>query len=209
MHRGRTVVVDVLSSHRMAGTALAQLLRSHLDVAVAVHDPAHPVPARVAVLLTPYLPAESVPQVVLDVIEVTPSVVLVYDGLAAPESFVAVAHDLGAHSTFDVRGDPRALVQQIQLAMKRRHWVHDWPTQGWTRSLEHEPSGLTPREQQVVMQLFARPGGDVATVAQELGVSVSTVRVHLGNVRRKLAGTYTGNLAALRTALIDRGWLPK
>ena len=42
---------------------------------------------------------------------------------------------------------------------------------------------------------------------RQLGISVNTVRVHLANVRRKLAGRHVGNRQALHAALVDKGWI--
>ncbi|MDY7096292.1 MAG: response regulator transcription factor, partial [Acidobacteriota bacterium] len=98
------------------------------------------------------------------------------------EAYVRSAVDAGAHG-YLLKDEPAAtIVEAVRgAAAGRRGWLSRAVAaelqQAW-----HDP--LTPKETEVV-RLLAQ-GQGAAEVAEELGISVRTVRNHLGNVYSKL-----------------------
>lgn len=199
--------VRVVTTHRMAGSALAEYLGYSLRQPVTVCAPGDALSARVAVLVPMQHTSETVPRMLRELRGTALRVVLVYDGARPSAELVVAAHRIGVASTFDLRGEPRVLADQVRYAIDGRPWAQDWAGEGWAQLLEHEREGLTLRERQVIEALYAGPDVSVDDVAGRLGLSVNTVRVHIANVRRKLQGRHTGNRAALQAALTDAGWL--
>ncbi|PPG24065.1 helix-turn-helix transcriptional regulator [Rathayibacter toxicus] len=66
---------------------------------------------------------------------------------------------------------------------------------------------LTARELAVLELFLSADEPATATVAERLGISVNTVKVHVANVRRRLGDVDSRNRVALRGALEERGWL--
>lgn len=69
-------------------------------------------------------------------------------------------------------------------------------------------SSLTPREREVAVAYLVT-GADLtrARVAQEMGISERTLKVHVANIRNKTGHEGTAAREGLRQALAFRGWL--
>ncbi|HMR48017.1 MAG TPA: LuxR C-terminal-related transcriptional regulator [Arachnia sp.] len=205
-HQG-SLVVTVVSSHRLAGTALALFLQGELGCHVLWQKPGEPVPAPIVVLYGVHEELSSLPRLMSEHMSPGTHGLLIYDDARPSDHLLDAAHTLGLRNTFGVRGDPQLLVDQLQDLLEGRTWSQDRARAEWVRSIESQEEGLTRREQAVVECYYSGAGANVEEVATRLGISVNTVRVHLANVRRKLAGRHVGNRQALYAALVDKGWL--
>lgn len=199
--------ISVITSHRMAGTALTSFLASRLPGPVDWLAPGSGAPGDASIVLSMHEPADATPRIIRESTSRRSRVVLVYDSAHPHRELLDAAALLRVWSVFDMRQDARGLVERARDAAAGTGWSLDNVTQSWNRALETREDGLSPREQQVIEQYFSHPDANPASVADDLGISVNTVRVHLANVRRKLVGRHTRNREALRAALIDRGWL--
>lgn len=77
----------------------------------------------------------------------------------------------------------------------------------WDHALHSAPIALSAREQEVVEVLFGSDDMTLAAVGEQLGISENTVKNHLAHVRQKLGSRRAHNRTALRSALLERGWL--
>jgi DNA-binding CsgD family transcriptional regulator len=199
------VLVQTVTNHPMAGSLLVALLNATISVPVAVCAPNAVMPARVAVVLAIHEPPSTLPRILRRVCSVVPSVILAFDGAIPSDDLLGAAHRIGVTGSFDMRSDPRILVDHVRGALSGRRWEND--RSSTQRPAETDSDGLTRREREVISCLFADPVTTIDEVAVTLGISVNTVRAHLANVRRKFDGTHVRNREALMAALADRGLL--
>lgn len=199
--------LTVLTSHRLSGTSLAIHLQAKLGCDVAWQHPGEAPAGPSAILNSVHEEPASIPRIMKDLLSREIRTLLIYDDARPSEELLAAARELGVRGTFGVRGDPHVLANQVRDLIAGRTWSRDRAREQWSRSLESHEEKLTQREQDVVKSYYSRPGAAVEDVAEHLGISTNTVRVHLANVRRKLSGRHVGNRQALHTALIDKGWL--
>lgn len=199
--------ICVASSNRMAGTALAEYLGISLRVPVAWHDLGPDPMPETAVFLAAHEPPEVIPRYLSTMRARGSRVVFVYDQALPHDELIEAALGFGVWSLCDAREDIEVLKNHVERARTGRRWEQDSTSEIWARKIDQARSGLSARESQVVQGFCGEPPLDPEEIADELGLSVNTVRVHLANVRRKLGDRYTGNREALRAALIDRGWL--
>lgn len=198
---------DIVSSHRLAASALREFLAQHFDTEVGIVTPGEASSATVAVVLGAHEDPGSVPRLVRDLGRGGTRTVLVYDSAAAYRPLLDAASALGVWSTHDIRMSVDVLIDQVRAAQEGRRWSHDRETMQWMEAIKRDDVGLTPRERALVEVLFADEPPSLPSAAERVGMSLNTARVHLANVRRKLGGQHTGNLSALRHALTARGWI--
>lgn len=191
----------------MAGTALVEYLRPKLGETVEWGDLGDAKPATVTVLLASHEAPETVPRSLAQLRGSGTRVVFVYDGSLPHEELIEAASGFGLWSLCDVREDIVVLTDQVQRALVGRVWERDRMAEQWSRRLAQNTQRLSNREVQVAQAFCGVEALDPKEIAEQLGLSVNTVRVHLANIRRKLGGRYTGNRDAMRAALLDRGWL--
>jgi DNA-binding CsgD family transcriptional regulator len=207
--RGSDEAVWAATSSRMAGSLMAEYLGATLRRPVVASPPDEPQSSRVTVLLSAMEAPNTVPRMLRTLASGSSRVILSYDGAARSTDLLYTARRLGVWATFDARDDIRGLVDLVRRGLSASPTSHRNTSSlsQWHLPAEVERSGLTEREMDVIGLLCADEPLDTERAAQELGISVHTINVHLRNVRRKLDGRYTGNRRALRDALIDVGWL--
>jgi len=203
----RRAEIAVISSHRLAATALAVFLESEIGQSVAWSSPDDPVHPQTALLNAVHERPASLPRLMSDLSAQGVRTLLIYDDAKPSNDLLDAARTLGIRHTFGVRGDPQALLDHVRDLLAGRTWSQDRAREEWVRSLESHVEALTTREQAVVESYYSSPEATVEDVSEQLDISVNTVRVHLANVRRKLAGRYVGNRQALYAALVDKGWI--
>lgn len=199
--------LTVVTSHKLAGTSLAVFLQDALGRSVTWRPPAGTVTSPAAVLNGVHEEESSLPRLMNELMARQVRTLLIYDDAKPSDELRGAAHDLGIHLHFGVRGDPYTLVDQVRHLLAGRTWAQDRSREEWVRTLESTKERLTNREQVVVDAYYSTPETTIEEVAGQLGISVNTVRVHLANVRRKLAGRHVGNRQALHAALVDKGWI--
>jgi|SRR5690625_3955144 len=199
--------IYVYTSHRMAGTVAASFLQGELRRPVKWTTDPHEVGEAIVVFLSIHEPLKTMPRVLSTLRAGRARVIVVYDRKTAHVELVEAGRQLGAWSFFDIRGEITVLLEQIRSAAQGTPWAQDTVSTTWARALAGGKPGLSPRETAVIESLFVEGHEGPSEVAEHLGMSVNTVRVHLANVRRKIPDRYTGNLDALRDALFDIGWL--
>lgn len=207
--RGHEGEVWAATSSRMAGSLLAEYLGATLRRPVVAGPPDQPRPSRVTVLLSAMEAPNTVPRILRTMASGPSRVILSYDGAARSTDLLDAADRLGVWATFDARDDIRGLVDLVRrgLSVSPTSPRNAPALDLWHLPTASEPTGLTARERDVIQLLCIDEPLDTERAAQQLGISVHTLNVHLRNVRRKLDGRYTGNRRALRDALIDAGWL--
>lgn len=197
----------IYTSHRMAGTVAASFLQAELRRAVKWTADARAVGQAIVVFLSIHESLKTMPRVLSTLQSGGARVIVVYDSKTAHVDLIEAGRQLGAWSFFDARGEVTVLLEQIRSAAHGTPWAQDTVSSTWARALGGGKPGLSPRETAVIESLFVEGNEGPAEVAEHLGMSVNTVRVHLANVRRKIPDRYTGNLDALHDALVDIGWL--
>lgn len=198
------------TSSRMAGSLMAEYLAASLRRTVVTSPPEQLRSARVTVLLSAVEEPNTVPRVLRSLTAGRSRVILSYDGTSRADEILDTAERFGVWSVFDAREDVRGLVDLIRRGLSSSSSSRRASSSAfapWRLPASTERPGLTRRERDVIRLLCADEPLDTDVAARELGISVHTINVHLGNVRRKLEGRYTGNRTALRDALIDVGWL--
>lgn len=210
LDRSPDATVWAATSSRMAGSLMAEYLSASLRRTVVTGPPEELRSARVTVLLSAVEEPSTLPRVLRSLTAGRSRVILSYDGTSRAGEILDTAERFGVWSVFDAREDVRGLVDLIRrglsTAPSSRH-ASSSALSHWRLPAPTDRHGLTPRERDVIRLLCAEEPLDTARAARKLGISVHTINVHLGNVRRKLEGRYTGNRRALRDALIDVGWL--
>jgi DNA-binding CsgD family transcriptional regulator len=194
----------------MAGSLLAEYLQVVLRRPVVAAPPEDLRPARVTVLLSAMEPPNTLPRTLRAVTAASSRVILSYDGSARSTELLDTADRFGVWAMYDARTDVRGLVDLVRRALSTPASTSRNATSSlarWHLAITPDRPGLTTREREVIQLLCANDPLDTARAAEQLGMSVNTMNVHLRNVRRKLEGHYTGNRLALRNALIEVGWL--
>lgn len=205
--KGHTAL-NVATRHRLAGTALSGLVQRELRLHSQWCDPRKALPlAPVVILLSHFEPPQTIPRLLSNLNTNDARVILVYDGAKPHDDLVEIANYFRVWSAHDLRDDIHVLLDQVRNAQAGRASSQDLFARTLSGLFTKNAHQLTPRESEVA---HAFCGSDLLSpeqIASQLGLSPNTVRVHLSNVRRKLGDRYTGNRDALRSALIDRGWI--
>lgn len=198
------------TSSRMAGSLMAEYLTASLRRTVVTSPPEQLRSARVTVLLSALEEPNTLPRVLRSLTAGRSRVILSYDGTSRVGEILDTAERFGVWSVFDAREDVRGLVDLVRRGLSSAPYSRPASSSAfapWRLPPAADRPGLTRREADVIRLLCADDPLDTVAAARQLGISVHTINVHLGNVRRKLEGRYTGNRRALRDALIDVGWL--
>lgn len=192
----------------MAGTALADYLHLHLEVVTEWCNFETQSSASVVVLLTTHESAATVPRLLSSLSSRDARIIFVYDGSVVHNDLIESAVAFGVWSLCDARDDIAVLEIHVRRALAGESWGHDHVSEMWMRRLANDRQlHLSPRESQVAQAFCGEEELDPPEIAVRLGLSVHTVRVHLVNIRRKIGNRYTGNRAALRSALVENGWV--
>lgn len=163
--------------------------------------------AGVVILDTNFCEASRIPRLVFRLAQEKRRVILLAD--ANQRDVVHAAALAGVYSAFSLEDPLAGLVDQIDAVLSGRSWGQYLTGNQWSAALAHDTNGLTAREAEIVTLYAGDAGQTVIEIGDALGISVNTVRAHLANVRKKLGGAPTKNTLALRTALVEKGWLPE
>jgi DNA-binding NarL/FixJ family response regulator len=193
--------VLLADDHPMLLEGLRKLLEPDWDVVGAVAD--GPALLEAAALLRPDLVIADISMPGLDGIEVTrrllkvaPEVRVLILSLHTEPSWVRSAFEAGAHAYLPKSAAPAEIELAVREVLKGRFYVSPEVTRAAVVFGVKEPERLlkawqppsdillTPRELDIV-RLVGKGLGN-KEIAQELGVSVTTVRTHLNRVYDKL-----------------------
>ena len=203
-----SVILNVATRHRLAGTTLADLLQRELKLRAHWYNPTSETPsAPVVVLLTHFEPTETLPRLLSNLQTENARVLFVYDGTRPHDDLIELANAFRVWSAYDLHDDMRVLLDQVRSAHAGRAWSQDLFAKSLSGLLTKSQHRLSPRETEVAHAFCGAEALNPDDIAQRLNLSPNTVRTHLANIRRKLGDRYTGNRDALRSALVDRGWL--
>lgn len=147
-----------------------------------------------------------IPRLVSRLVQSDKPVIVLTDSLS--DELIHAAALAGVYSAFNIHEPLAGLVDQVDAILRGQAWGQHLTGNQWSAALNQEPGGLTDRELDVVMHYLDGREPSIRDVADEMGISPNTVRAHLANVRKKLGGRPTKNTLALRTALVEKGWLP-
>lgn len=125
--------------------------------------------------------------------------VVVWGGYLHPSSVRDLVRR-GVGGYVSVIGSQQQLLDAVRAVHAGRTWLPALP--------ERDESGLTPGQLRALTAYLVRyPTLRRAEVAALLGISESTLKAHVANVRARLPEP-TGSRAGLRRVLLARGWLP-
>ena len=188
----RILVVD---DHPMVMQGIAALLRrgghevsTARDVAGA-REALKAVPGLDLLLLDYNLPPGNGADLLGDPQVTVPPRVAIFSAMSDPEDILA-ALELGAHAFIPKSIEPDHLLRALEAlagldSEGELGWLWDASQSLYVRASVAFPRGsvLSPKERKVFM--FLRKGLLDKQIAEELGLSIHTVRVHIRGIRRK------------------------
>jgi len=164
---------EVSSAGDVAGARTALLQAAALDLLVLDYN----------------LPPGNAADLLADPQVAMPPCVAILSGMTDPEDILA-ALELGAHAFIPKSIEPEHLMRALEelpglQAGEELGWLWDTRQGRYVRASEAFPRGtvLSPQERKVFM--FLRRGLLDKQIAEEMKLSIHTVRVHVRGIRRK------------------------